>query len=532
MTTAPQYGSIPTSSPPRPRRRSRSDSIMDQVLDTMLDSLHFEETNEELPSVAPPHTPEKLSTVPLAVLIFYGVSGGPFGVEASVRSGGHLFALLGFLVMPLVWSVPEALMTAELGSAFPEASGGVAWVEEAFGAQAGWLSGYFGWVSGATDNAIYPVLFLDYLLQVVGDGEDTMNPLWRFLLLSSMSIVLAYINWLGLPVVGRMSMTICWIAMSPFIILTIVGAFKVHPERWFQGPTDSMEEILDATDDDGIAGGFFPNLAFGGVLWRPFLNNLFWNLNSFDAGASFAGDIDGDPGVVLPRAMFGAVLMVFVCYFFPLLVAIGASEAEQHEWVDGFLARIASEVVGPWLGGWTVFAAGISNIAMFQAELSADAFQLMGMADRGHLPKIFSTRSPQGTPTWGIVVGTLVIVSMSVSNLDQLIEMLNFNYAIALLMEYSAFVHLRLRRPELHRPYRIPLNTLGCCLLFLPTFLVTLLLLSLATFRTYIFILCANLVGFLLYYAWQQDLMRRQSELCQSVCVKYSPVQTREPSAE
>ena len=124
-------------------------------MDQVLDSLHFEETTDEheLPSVALPHTPEKLTTVPLAVLIFYGVSGGPFGVEASVRSGGHFFALLGFLLMPLVWSVPEALMTAELGSAFPEASGGVAWVEEAFGAQAGWLSGYFGWVSGMERNA-------------------------------------------------------------------------------------------------------------------------------------------------------------------------------------------------------------------------------------------------------------------------------------------------------------------------------------------------------------------------------------------
>ena len=111
------------------------------------------------------------------------------------------------------------------------------------------------------------------------------------------------------------------------------------------------------------------------------MNNLFWNLNSFDATGSFAAEID-NPGRVLPQALFWGLLMVVAGYFLPLLVAIGASESEQHEWTDGYLARVTGDVVGPWLGAWTVFAAGISNIALFQAELSADAFQLMGMADR------------------------------------------------------------------------------------------------------------------------------------------------------
>ena len=94
--------------------------------------------------------PEKLGVLSLAILVFYNVSGGPFGIETSVRAGGNLFALLGFLVLPLVWSVPEACMTAELGTMFPEASGGVAWVEEAFGEKAGWMSGYLGWIAGGT----------------------------------------------------------------------------------------------------------------------------------------------------------------------------------------------------------------------------------------------------------------------------------------------------------------------------------------------------------------------------------------------
>ena len=85
--------------------------------------------------------------------------------------------------------------------------------------------------------------------------------------------------------------------------------------------------------------------------------------------------------------MLWSTLLVAVCYFFPLLVAIGASpptsESRPGDWEDGYMAVVNAELVGPWLGAWTVMAAGISNIALFQAELSADAFQLMGMADRG-----------------------------------------------------------------------------------------------------------------------------------------------------
>ena len=56
----------------------------------------------------------------LVGLTYYSVSGGPLGTEEAVKAGGAALALLGFLVMPLVWSLPEALMTAELSIAFPE----------------------------------------------------------------------------------------------------------------------------------------------------------------------------------------------------------------------------------------------------------------------------------------------------------------------------------------------------------------------------------------------------------------------------
>lgn len=97
-----------------------------------------------------PHAPQPLThqiTKPitllaLTALIFYEVSGGPFGIEEAVSASSPLYALLGFAIFPFIWSVPEALVTAELATTFPENSGYVSWVTAAFGPFWGWMEGF------------------------------------------------------------------------------------------------------------------------------------------------------------------------------------------------------------------------------------------------------------------------------------------------------------------------------------------------------------------------------------------------------
>ena len=251
---------------------------------------------------------------------------------------------------------------------------------------------------------------------------------------------------------------ICLLSMSPFLIMSIIGLFQADTDQWFQLPEDpssasfsmtAMDDIItNSTTSSRGASDSMSGLAamgVGNILWRPYLNNLFWNLNSFDSAASFAAEVD-NPGKTMPNAMLLACIMVSFGYLIPLIAALGATDSSQHDWVDGYLATAASEIGGAWLGDWVVFAAGVSNIALFQAELSSDAFQLMGMSERGFVPKIFSIRSQHGTPTYGILFGLGVIICMGSFNLDTLIEMLNFNYAISLLIEYSSFIKLRISK--------------------------------------------------------------------------------------
>ena len=64
---------------------------------------------------------KKVGVITLSILMFYTVSGGAYGIEEIVKAGGPFFALIGFNLL-IVWAIPEALVTAELSTALPEAS--------------------------------------------------------------------------------------------------------------------------------------------------------------------------------------------------------------------------------------------------------------------------------------------------------------------------------------------------------------------------------------------------------------------------
>ena len=72
-----------------------------------------------------------------------------------------------------------------------------------------------------------------------------------------------------------------------------------------------------------------------------------------------------------------------------LVIALGALPRPEGDtirsryaaWDEGYFTAAANEIAGSWLGYWIVVAAAASNIGLYEAEMSSDAFQLMGMAE-------------------------------------------------------------------------------------------------------------------------------------------------------
>ena len=174
----------------------------------------------------------------------------------------------------------------------------------------------------------------------------------------------------------------------------------------------------------------------------------------------FAGDVK-DPGKNYPVALALAVSLVVASLLLPILVATGASTEPYTEWHDGYFIQLAQEIVGPWLSYWLMFAAAIANIGMFEAEMSSDAWQLAGMADRGILPAVLGTRSRYDTPVLAILLSALGVLALGSMSFSEVIGMLNLLFCYGQLIEFAAFLQLRRANPDLVRPYRVPLGLWG-----------------------------------------------------------------------
>ena len=66
-----------------------------------------------------------------------------------------------------------------------------------------------------------------------------------------------------------------------------------------------------------------------------------------------------------------------------------------------------------------VAAAAVSQIGQFEAEMSSDSFQLLGMAERGFLPAALAKRSKHDTPTIGIILSSLGVLILVEFNFTQ-----------------------------------------------------------------------------------------------------------------
>ena len=75
----------------------------------------------------------RLKMLALASLIFFTTCGGAFGLEPLIGATGAGWAIVLILVTPLMWSLPIALMVAELAGLMPEEGGYYVWIRETGG---------------------------------------------------------------------------------------------------------------------------------------------------------------------------------------------------------------------------------------------------------------------------------------------------------------------------------------------------------------------------------------------------------------
>ncbi|MBA0662168.1 hypothetical protein Goklo_006348, partial [Gossypium klotzschianum] len=331
------------------------------------------------------------------------------------------------------------------GSIWCRGSSGCRWAPlfhiGAFGPFWGLLIGSWKFVSGVINLASCSVLCIEYIKLVLPLFSCGAS---RYFAVVSLALVLSFLNYTGLVVVGYTAILLGIFSLLPFILLALSSIPNIDPSRWI-----SLNEDRVKTD------------------WSLFFNTLFWNLNFWDNASSLAGEVDR-PQKTFPKALFLAGLLTCLAYLVPLLAATGAMPLKQENWVNGYFADVAQIIAGKWLMIFLEIGAVLSSIGFYEAQLTSCAYQLLGMADLGVLPQCFSVRSKWfNTPWLGILVSTLITVAVSSMNFADLISSINFLYSLAMLLEFASFLWLRRKLPMMERPFRVPLELPGLTMMCL-----------------------------------------------------------------
>jgi amino acid transporter len=393
----------------------------------------------------------------LAAVIFFTVSGGPYGIESVFVYAGEHGALLLLMIAPILWDVPTILAVLELNGMMPLNGGYYQWVKRALGLRWAFFEGYWTWLYTFVDLAIYPVLFVEYASFFFPGLHAYKVPVCLFIIWLG-----ALLNIVGIVPVGKISMILGAVVLTPFFILCLTIFIK---------------------NPGSLA---FPHLSLKGVGFSSLgmgLYTVMWNFFGWDNATTYAGEVDRPVRSYMISTVL-AFVTIFAMYIFTSLAVI-------HSGIDfGKLSDEGFPVIGTmlgkkWLGILLAVGGMASATGLFSAVLLSVSRVPKVMADDGLLPKKFNALHHRfQTPYISIIVSAIIVSIMILFTFTDLIIMDVTLYGAGLFLEFISLIVLRVRAPTDNRPFRIPLKVPGLCVMFLLSISVYLVGLSGAFFQS------------------------------------------------
>jgi len=416
------------------------------------------------------------------------VSGGPYAIEDILGGAGYTTAIIILLVLPFLWSLPTTLMIGELASSIPAEGGFYIWVRRALGQFWGYQEGWLSLSASVFDMAIYPAFCVTYL----GKFNPALTAGWHGLAWSLAVVVICCVwNLRGAPSVGDGSMWLFVLLLAPFAVFVVLGfwqGFTLHPAVQWSHTTSKA--ALDTA-----------------------LMVAMWNYMGWDNASTVAQEVE-DPQRTYPRAMIGSALLVAFTYILPLIAMAYAGLSSENfstgAWVDA--ARMAG---GRWLGLAVVAGGVISGFGMFNALVMSYTRLPMAMAEDRMLPRVVARRNSRGVPWVSVLFCGLAWALALNLPFERLISIDLILYGASLVLEFVALIVLRLREPQLHRPFKAGNLAFACALGVGPTALIGYALYAsrneqVAGFSAILFAALVAMIGPVLYWltTWGQNRRR------------------------
>ena len=384
-------------------------------------------------------SPGKLRALHLAAVIFFTVSGGPYGLEPLFSYVGNHGALLLLFITPLLWDVPTILTVLELNSLMPITGGYYQWVKRALGLRWAFFEGWWTWLYTFCDLAIYPVLFVGYASYFLPEIAVYKIPVCLAIIWSS-----ALLNIFGIVPVGRTSIALSVIVLVPFLFM--FGLAFIHHAATPPPPN--------------------PNTPYGFPALSLGLYTVMWNFIGWDNATTYAGEVDR-PVRSYFVSVCGAFLTTITIYALAAL-AVSRSGIDIVALKNGGFPLLGQLIGGRWLGMLIAAGGMASTLGLYSAVLLSVSRVPQVMGEDKLLPATFCTLHRRfKTPYISIITSSLVVSVLVLFTFSDLIVMDIILYGAGLALEFLALLILRAREPHIRRPFRIPLGKTGLVLLFL-----------------------------------------------------------------
>jgi len=388
------------------------------------------------------------SAVSLNVMNMIGV--GPFiTLPLVVAAMGGSQAIFGWLLGAAL-AICDGMVWAELGAAMPEAGGSYAFLREIYGREGAgrWISFLYIWqlgfsaplsiASGCIGLADYAAYLWPQLNGAVFSGHVSLVSLVAAGT-CALSVVLLYRN---LTVIARMA----WV-MTGGVLLTIgavivAGATHFHPAM-LAVPHGAF--TLNA--------GFFEGLGAATLL----ATYDYWGYYTI----CFLGGEVRDPGRTIPRAVLWSIALVAVLYLSMQVSVLGVIPVRELTHAGEAQFAVVAVLIQRTLGAtaarvvalmviWTAFASVFSLLLGYSRVPYAAALD-------GNYFRAFARVHPRHRfPDVSLVTMGIVSAVFCFFDLGAVIAAL---VAIRILLEFImqqiGVIVLRVKRPEMPRPFRM-----------------------------------------------------------------------------
>ena len=353
-----------------------------------------------------------------------------------------------WLITLVLFFIPYGLITAELGTTYPEQGGLYIWVKNAFGEKWAARTTWLYWINVALWMPSVYVLFAGMFSQMFFPDMS----LWMQI---AIGIVMTWVTVL----IGTLSLEVGkWVpnigAILKAVILIVIGvaAFAYAGKNGVANDL-SFSALLPSWD----AGLFF-------------LPVIVYNFMGFEL-MSGAGDEIKNPGKDIPRAIIISGLLITVFYLLGTLGMLMALPLEDLGLVEGLLDTLWILLGTTGVGGVFVYILGIGALYTFLVNMvtwtiGANRTAAEAAAE-GELPAVFGKLHPVNkTPVSAFIltgiVSTLVLIVygfMAGSAEDLFWTLFAFSSMVFLLPYlalFPAFLKLRKTDAKRERPYRVP----------------------------------------------------------------------------